>query len=243
MKRTITIMILLVMVLTLATPVFASENAFVPSISYKPAPKIVTTTDEAGNEALGVFVNEAGEVVDYARHGCLIITPLADALDEEKPVPKVIRDLLLYVYDALRTEEMEIPYEKLELDLVNENMVVRDLYDIRWACKEHEELLNKEGVTFRIIFDLDMEPDVLVHVLSYDEYTEEWEPIVKSENNGDGTVTCVFEHFCVASFSVEVAPQRTASFPWLWVLLLMAALFLLIVLIIKRRSEEEQTVA
>lgn len=243
MKRILTLAVLLVMVLTLATPVFASGGDFVPSISYKPDPEVVVTTDEVGNEALGVFVNEAGEVVDYARHGCIIITPLADALDEEKPVPKVIRDLLLYVYDALNTEKMEIPYEKLELDLENENMAVRDLFDIRWACKEHEYLLNQEGVTFKIIFDLGIEPDVVVHVLSYDEYTEEWEPIVKSENNGDGTVTCVFEHFCVASFSVEVAPQQTASFPWMWILLLIIALILLFILIIKRRSKEAQAVA
>ena len=75
-------------------------------------------------------------------------------------------------------------------------------------------------------FDLGIMPGIDVIVMTYDEVTGEWDPIVKSVNNGDGTVTCTFEHLCAIAFSVpktalyapveEVA--RPSVLPWVIVL-------------------------
>jgi hypothetical protein len=35
----------------------------------------------------------------------------------------------------------------------------------------------------------------------------EWNPVVSTVNNGDGTVTCTFEHLCPVEFSVKTADE------------------------------------
>jgi 4-hydroxybenzoate polyprenyltransferase len=60
-------------------------------------------------------------------------------------------------------------------------------------------------------------------------------------NNGDGTITCTFDHLCVISFSVVgEAPQEPASFPWYWILILLIAVVILIVIIKKSKKKEEK---
>jgi hypothetical protein len=102
---------------------------------------------EDGKEYIGVIRNEAGEIVDYVGHGCIMITPIAHVWDEEIEVVEVVEDLLLYVYDSLNDSSMKIPYEKHEADLDPANMVIRDLFDARWVCEEHRAMIEKEGYT------------------------------------------------------------------------------------------------
>ena len=63
----------------------------------------------------------------------------------------------------------------------------------------------------QLTFDLGVAPDVDVYVMSYDEQTKEWEPIVKTVNNGDGTVTCTFEHLCAIAFSVPLSTSAQGT--------------------------------
>lgn len=211
MRKIICLLTALILCLSIAAPVFAAENGFVPSITYKPNPEIVPVEGEDGEEYIGVICNEAGEVVDYVGHGCLMITPIAYVWDEEMEVPQDVEELLLFVYDELNDGTMEIPYDKHEADLDGANMVIRDLFDARWACEEHREMVEKEGVTFEITFDLGVVADAQIYVMTYDEATKEWSPVVKTVNNGDGTVTCTFEHLCAIEFSMPVvtAPAVT----------------------------------
>jgi hypothetical protein len=89
---------------------------------------------------------------------------------------------------------MKIPYDKHEANLDATNMVIRDLFDARWLCEEHRAMIEKEGFVFELTFDLGVVADTQIFVMTYDEDTEQWDPIVKTVNNGDGTVTCTFEH-------------------------------------------------
>ena len=207
MKRIICLVTVLVLSLSLAIPVFAAEadSGFVPSITYKPNPEIIPVEGEDGEEYIGVIRNEGGEIVDYVGHGCLRITPIAHVWDEEIEVPKVIEELLLFVYEKLNDGSMEIPYEKHESDLDAANMVIRDLFDARWVCEEHRAMLEKEGYVFELTFDLGVVADAQIFVMTYDEATGEWDPIIKTVNNGDGTVTCTFAHLCAIEFSMPVA--------------------------------------
>lgn len=197
MKKIAAALLALVLVLGLTYPVFATENGFVPSISYKPEPDVVETEG-----AVAIIRDANGEIVEYVKGDCLLITPLADAVDEEKDVPEEIRELLKGLYEDLTSGDMTIPYEKHEADLEDDQMSIRDLFDIRFTCDEHKAMMEQEGYTLEITFDLSVAEDLEIYTMTYNEEDEEWNPIVSTTNNQDGTVTFVFEELCAVEISV-----------------------------------------
>ena len=211
MKRFVCLVIALMLCMSIAAPAFAAEGEFVPSITYKPNPEIVPVEGEDGGEYIGVIRNPKGEIEDYVGHGCLLITPIAHVWDDEIEVPKNVEELLLFVYNALNNGDMKIPYEKHDAGLDAANMVIRDLFDARWVCEEHRAMIEKEGYTFQLIFDLGVVADAQIYVMTYDEESKDWSPIVKTVNNGDGTVTCTFEHLCAIEFSMPINAAATAA--------------------------------
>lgn len=244
MKKIVCMLLVLVICLSLAAPAFADDN-FVPSITYKPEPEIVPVMDENQEEQLGVIKNADGEVVGYVGTGCLLTTPIAYIWDEEKQekVPNEVKELLQFVYDSLNDGSMEIPYEKHEADLDPANMVIRDLFDARFYCEECPKLLEPEGVVLELKFDLGVVPEAQIFVQTYDEATKEWNPIVETVNNGDGTVTCTFEHLCAIEFSMAVAPSQTpaeepSSSILAWLLALLAAVVLIVVIIVGKNKKK-----
>lgn len=246
MKKLTCLLLALALCLSIAAPVFATENEdFVPSITYKPSPEIVPVKDEDGQEAIGVIRDEKGEIIDYVDHGCLEITPIAHIWDPEEEVPEDVERLLTFVYEELNADKMEIPYEKHDADLEKTNMVIRDLFDARWACEEHRIMVEENGILFEITFDLGISADTPIYAMTYDEEAEEWSPVVKTVNNGDGTVTCTFEHLCAIEFSMPVAaanapvddvPTMTI---WPWILILVLAVAAIIVIVISKRNKKE----
>ena len=246
MKKIICLFIALVVCLSIAVPVFAADNeGFVPSITYKPEPEIVPVKDENGEEHLGVIRDKDGQIVDYVDHGCFRITPIAHVWDPEIEVPDYIEELLTYVYEGLNSGKLEIDYSIFEADLDPNNMVIRDLFDIRWFCEEHLAMHLKEDNTIDLIFDLGVVADAEIFVATFDEESETWSPIVKTVNNGDGTVTCTFQHFCAISFSMPMTPRVAAAdasssssanlMPWILILLLAVAAFVVIIIIKNRK--------
>ncbi len=250
MKKLTCLLLALAVCLSIAAPVFATENEdFVPSITYKPSPEIVPVENEEGEEAIGVIRNEEGEVLDYVDHGCLEITPIAYVWDEEIEVPADVERLLTFVYEELNEERMEIPYEKHEdLDLEGKNMVIRDLFDARWACEEHRIMIEDKGIYFEITFDLGIAADTPIYVMTYDEESKEWSPVVETVNNGDGTVTCTFEHLCAIEFSMPVAAavapgEDVTGMPiWPWILILVLAVAAIIVIVVSKKNKKESAV-
>ena len=210
MKKFVCLLTVLVLCMGLAVPAFAAENDFVPSITYKPNPEIVPVVGEDGEEYIGVIRDKDGKVKDYAGHGCIMVTPIAHVWDEEIEVAPVVEELLLYVYNELNAGSMKIPYEKHAVELDAANMVIRDLFDARWECDEHPNMLEPEGVVVDLTFDLGVVADAQIFVQTYDEEANEWSPIVKVVNNGDGTVTCTFEHLCGIEFSMPLKAAATA---------------------------------
>lgn len=244
MKRLVCLLTVLMMCMSLVLPAYAAEDNFVPSITYKPNPEIVPVENEAGEEFIGVIRDENGEIIDYVGHGCIQITPIAHIWDEETEVPAEVEQLLTFVYGELNSNNMEIPYEKHDAALDSANMVIRDLFDARWACEEHRDMIEKEGVVFEITFDLGVVADAQIFVMTYDEEANEWYPIVKTVNNGDGTVTCTFEHLCAIEFSMPLvvtsAPveetQAPNVLPWIVVLLVAAAAVAVMVIKNKKKT-------
>ena len=239
MKKIICLFIALAMCLSIAMPVFATEaNDFVPSITYKPEPEVVPVKDENGEDAAAVIRNANGDVVDYVEVACLEFTPIADVKGEGNDD---VEKLLLDVYKGLNDGSLAIPYEKFDKNLNPADMVVRDLFDIRWVGDENRVL---EGNTIDITFDLGVVAEAEIFVATFDETTKEWSPIVKTVNNGDGTVTCTFEHFCPVSFSMSLngrtAPvddaQAANLLPWIIILPLAVIAFVVIVVVKNKKK-------
>ena len=82
--------------------------------------------------------------------------------------------------------------------------------------------------------------------MTYDEKTEEWDPIVKTVNNGDGTVTCTFEHLCAIEFSMPVAAAPSVPsedvepganmLPW-YIILLLAIIAIVVIIVAKKKKK------
>lgn len=239
MKKVICLVMAIWICVALACPAWAAESGFVPSISYKTSPEIVPTLDDQGGDAYGVLRDADGNIIAYLGHECLKITPVAEALDETLSIEDEIRNRLLFVYNGLNDGTVSEPYDG---DTEKNNVAIRDLFDIIWDCEEHKAMFEQEGVTLDITFDLGIMEDVNICVMTYNESTGAWESIVKAVNNGDGTVTCTFSHFCVVAFSmitpVATADAASGSGAAIWIVLfLLAAIAVIAILIVKNKKK------
>lgn len=237
MKRLVSLFILLAMCAVLVCPVMAAE--FVPSISDKGAPELVVTVDADGNVVIGQVIYADGTTSDI-HEDCLVITPVSHAKKSDE-IPEEAAELLLDVYKDLRKGDMEIPYGDLFAELDNKKMVIRDLFDVSWLCEEHPEIVAPAGVYVSLTFNLGVSKDTEVYVFTYKH--DKWNNIVEVINNGDGTVTCVFEDFCPVAFAVpygsDKPPAQTGDPAdiTLWIVLMsVSAVALAAVVVFSRRK-------
>lgn len=187
MKKLICLLVALIMCASLVLPVLAAENQFVPSSSYKDSPDVTDAKLD-------------GEDVDQ----CVIVSTVEQAKKKETDISQEDRDLLQEVYEALKDGSMTLP---LDFDYV-----IRDLVDVSFEhddCREIDEHGNKpqklkpEGVTLIVTFDMGVGAYETVTVLTY--IDGQWVPVKSVTNNGDGTLTVVFEDICPVVFVVEQA--------------------------------------
>ena len=200
MRKIICLLAVLMLCVSIAAPAYAAEDVFVPSITVKDSPEIVIFSDPHGRYVMGTIVDEEGNIIDYVQQDCLVITPVSKANTSDR-IPEAARDMLISVYDKLVAGTMKIPYEKVSADLNSSNMVIRELIDISWLCEDHPAAVAAKEITVSLTFDLGVRADEDVVVMTYK--NNEWNPIAEVVNNGDGTVTCVFDDFCPVSFSVS----------------------------------------
>ena len=241
MKRVLSMMIVMIMVLGLTCTVFAAESEFVPSITEKPAPGFLV--DDEGY--IAVIKDAEGNVVSYVPAGHLVITSVADA-DTSNEIPEAARALLLSVYQQLLDGTMVLPAEKLNEKFSPAELTVRDLFDLTWVCDEatptHEELLNVEGNVLEITLSTKIAADIELYCMTYK--NEEWNPIVSMTNNGDGTVTCVFAHLCPVAFILaedKDVPDTGSLFGsdlFLWVGVMVVSATALVLVVANNRKKQ-----
>lgn len=207
MKRFFAIITVVMMCISLAVPALAAQE-FMPSVTNKPAPEIVPVPDGDGNLHIGIIRDKDGKIISYVDEGCLIITPVSE-VDTSTEIPEPSRVVLKDVYGKLTNGSMTIPYEKHNAKLDSSKMVIRDLFDATFVCEEHPKMLEPEGVTLELIFKLDVKAGANVYAMTYKENA--WDPIVSCVNNGNGTVTCVFEKLCPIEFSISTATTPPAT--------------------------------
>ena len=235
MKKVICLITAVMLCVALASFAFAADG-FVPSISYKGAPTIVEITDDQGKPAIGTVTNASGEVVGYLASDCLLITPIAEANTSTK-IPADAKATLLSVYEQLNKGTMKLPYDK---GVDADKTVIKDLFDISWLCEDHPTLLAPKGVTITLTFDMGVPANADVVVMTYKNGA--WGNIVSVKNNGDGTVTCVFEDFCPVAVSVPVPGGGSSETGdkadiTLWVALLSVSAVAVVALVVLRRRD------
>ena len=236
MKKVVCFITAMMLCVSLIGFAFAADVEFVPSISYKGAPNIVEITDNQGNPAIGTIVNANGENIGYLGTDCLLITPRSEANNSTK-IPAAAKETLLSVYEQLDNGSMKLPYGA---GVDGDKMIVRDLFDVSWLCTEHPALIAPKGVTVTLTFNIGIEADVTPVVMTY--INGVWEEIVSVKNNGNGTITCVFEDFCPVAISGPVpgqGPDDTSdkSNVMLWTILLAVSATAVVVMLVMRRRD------
>ncbi len=225
MRRLICLAFAVMLCMSLACPAFAAN--FVPSISYKDGPELVSA--EMNGESVG---------------DCLVVTSILEAEEKKTDITQEERDLLLEVYQKLSDGSMKLPLE--------EDHVIRELVDVSFkktACRDpqhgHMEWLDQENTSIKITFDLGVAKNDDVTVLSYTDDT--WEVIENVVNHGDGTVTVEFEHFCPVAFCLPVQEQppvatapKTGDQSWLWMTAMVISGLALVALLAVRPKMKKQ---
>ena len=155
-------------------------------------------------------------------------------------IPDDAEELLEHIYEELLADRMELPFENPD------EMVIIQLIDATFLCDgatdyiDHEAMIEPEGVCLELTFDLGVDADVVVTVMCY--IDGQWVE-VPTVNNGDGTVTCLFEKICPIAFAV---PTKTVQTPatgdnsavelGLWIAMLTVSTAALAALVIFRRK-------
>ena len=215
MRKILSIIMVLALAMALAAPAMAAKDSFVPSIGYKDGPEIV-----------------GGDLVD-----CLVVTSIEEAEKKETNISQEDRDLLLDVYQQLTDGTMKLPLE-------NDQYVIRDLIDVSFTPEcdkdhDHKGWLAQEDTSMKVTFDLGVAAGEEVKVLAY--VNGQWVE-VECVNNGDGTVTCVFEDICPVAFCVKnvTPPAQTGDASGrmlgLWAALMAASAAAMAVLVVRRRA-------
>lgn len=227
MKKILCLALAVMLCISLACPVLAATDDFVPSIGEKDAPELIIA-----------ILKENGVSLEEIPGACLVITALSK-VDGSNQIPEDAKEELKAIFEALSNGSMKLPYDKVDPDIDPEEMVVRDLFDLSWLCNDHPEQLKKEGVTLECKFDLGVGKDTTVVCMVY--VNGEWVP-VPCVNNGDGSVTCEFEDICPVVFSVSDSvydtPPQTGDTArvGLWIALLAISATALVGMVFLRRK-------
>lgn len=227
MKKVISLVTALLICVSLASSVFAAEDAFVPSVPSKGAPEVVTVKDNAGKDVAGVIKDDAGKTTGYVEVGKLTVTSVAEA-NTSTDISADAKATLLDVYDKLSKGTMKLPYgEGVDAD----KMVIKDLFNVTCTLETEDNI--------ELTFDIGVASSAKVVVMTYKNNT--WNEITSVKNNGDGTITCVFEHFCPVAIAIPADANKTPSDTGdssnlvLWTVLLAASAAAVVVLVTVRR--------
>lgn len=234
MKKFVACLLALMLCLSTAVTAIAETVEFVPSISYKPAPGVVTT-DPAGHE------------------DCIIVVPVAEA-DTSKELTPVEKETLKKTYEELSKDGVKLSEQCPDLtDLVKkalgegktaDDLVVRDLFHVGATCEEIPALL-ADGKTLKLTLDSTLAKDVKVFAMLYKD--GKWVALDNVLNNGDKTITVTIDKLgpvalmvpaSVGSDDTQTGEHSNAT---LWIVIMLAALVLMVVsvLLYRRRPDAE----
>lgn len=222
MKKIVALLVVLLLCAAVAVPAMASAD-FVGSPPL-PGPKPPIVDDPGNGPSIVVTPNPTPDDSDSSDSvlpegleellqsdaflsiaDCIVVTSVVEAEEKTTDISQEARDLLLDIYDRMVNGDETLPIE--------ESFSIRELVDVSFkyeACELLEDHGNKAeivklpGVTLNVSFDLGVDAEETVVVMTYVEVDGEmkWVEIESVTNNGDGTVSCVFEDICPVAFAV-----------------------------------------
>ena len=207
MKKCLTMLLALVMLVALMLPVSAAKSDFVPSAEVKPAPGIVEKPGENGIPAVGEIVMPDGTVIPVPGAG-IIITPLAGADDAKKPATtETLKDAYDSIKNAENLEDVVDLEDWIKDGVDPDDLVISDMFHV--DLDEYKDKLD-EGGEFKVTFEVD---DDVIGVLVYIDGKWTVLPKDKFTDNGDGTFTLKLSQSGVVAFvknvgSVNVDPEK-----------------------------------
>lgn len=250
MKRIFTLVLAIVLMLTLTLSATAAE--FVESITNKGAPQLVVIDQLNGKDVVGFITDANGNQLSTEFIDCLIITSVAEA-ETDPDIPDDARKLLLSLYEEMTSSNKklsevcpeldDIVKEQLGEDASVDDLVVKDFFDITDTCDEIASFLPQHGATLDLTFDIGISAGQFITAMVY--VDGEWVPVVSTTNNGDGTVTVVFDKICPVAFLVPgsgsnfstVSPTTSdMSDAILWGFVMLMSIVTIVALVIYRRK-------
>lgn len=118
----------------------------------------------------------------------LVVTTELGAANSDVVCPEYLE-----VLEQIKSGAMVLPLE--------EGFELRDVVCVDFIDEEMAEALKEEGVTVTVTFDLGVAAEAEVVAFSF--VDGEWIEAVSVVNNGDGSVTVVFEDICPVVFAVK----------------------------------------
>ena len=205
MKKILSVVMITVFLVTMmSVTAFAAD--FTPSVKSKPAPTIVPITDENGNEGAFIIVDENGVPLAMGSFDDIIVTPYAEWDTLPKDLKKMIENAYKQIQNSKTLDELTPELKLTAQDIKNgvkmENLVVRDLFDVRLVGDMADYLDGKNSIT--IIFDLGLDPDAFLRVMHNDEGSH-WEVIPEDciKRYKDGSVEVTFTSLSPVAFIVD----------------------------------------
>lgn len=246
MKKVIAILTALVLVFCMGTTAFAAE--FTPSVVEKEAPTVVETeTDVAGN-----IVDKDNNVVEKIASDRLIVTPVAK-VDNSTEIPAESKANLKKAYEQLSKADVKLSDLISELDAdvkaaigndaTVDNLVIRDLFDASFVDADGKLRVIDAEHRLVVKFDIGVAKDQAVFAMKYNEEGK-WESIYAIHNNGDGTVTCEFDHLCPIAFMVADTSDSSATGDnsvslYVWLAVAVVAAGAIVVLFVVKNKKEK----
>ncbi len=206
MKKILSLVLVLALCLSMAATVLAADN-YVPSIGDKQEPEIVPD----GNKIARIIKIRDDSVTDEitTEDNCLVVTSVASAQNGGTAIPESAKAELLSVYSQLKDGSMKLPYEIIGKDA--SAMEIRDLFDVSLLCEEHNTMVANKELALEITFDLGIKAADGIYAMVYTNGS--WVSVTECTNNGDGTVTVLFDEICPVAFCIEAKtpPAQTGD--------------------------------
>ena len=267
MKKVIAIFITVILVLSIGTTAFAAE--FTPSVVEKEAPTVVPPTQgqikeeikeqiKEENTIAVVVHTESDNVAHELSHSELVVTSVAK-VDESNKIPQEAKEDLEQAYkdladknkkldDVIPAEVTKAITEEVKKELGEEktvnDLIVRDLFDVTLLDDEAHETLIDDEHHLLLTFNLGIKNDEYVTAIKFNPSTDKWETIRDVVNNGDGTVTCEFDHLCPIAFLVEDTADSAQTGDdsvslYVWIAIAAVASGLIVVLFVFKNKKEK----